>query len=274
MLTAVFIILIIAGLAGIVVIVTRRLPDLASVDVETIAERRHKALKEDILVRRLSGKVKRFLGRGLKILRPLEWKIRNKFRDLYRKVLDMEREYKINQVKREEGETGEVKTDELLKKANNFVDSGNFIQAERLFIDLVKLDNKNLAAYQGLSDLYARQRDFDHAKEICQYILKVDPKNSDTLAQLSEICKMNSELKEALSYGQKALKEEPNSPKFLDNLLEISIILKDKIKAKETYQKLKKINPDNKKLAEFRKRINAVKVARVRKKTKNEEEES
>ena len=265
--TVIFIILILSGLVGILVIVARRLPDLAAVDVETIAERRHKATKEKILIQRLAGSTKSSIKKAFKIFRPLEWKIRNKFRELYRKVLDMEREYKINQVKRGEGEIQEVKTDELLTKAKNFVDSGNFIQAERLFIDLIKLDNKNLSAYQGLGDLYSRQKNYDHAKEICEYVLKVDPKNSDTLAQLSEICRLNSELKEALDYSQKALREEPNSPKFLDNLLEISIILKDKRLAKETYQKLKKINPDNKKLIEFRKRINGIKVVRTRKKT-------
>ena len=181
------------------------------------------------------------------------------------------------------------KIEEWLSKAEEHIDRNELKDAEQCFIEVLKLDEKNVEAYRGLGKVYLDLERYKEASAIFKFLLKLSPQDDRALNRLAmasigqnkyedaakalekaveindglairffDLGRLYQELERpaaALRNFQKASDIEPGNPKYLDQLLEISIITGDRCLAEEAYERLEAVNPDNQKLPEFRERL-------------------
>ncbi|MEW6408136.1 MAG: tetratricopeptide repeat protein [Patescibacteria group bacterium] len=75
----------------------------------------------------------------------------------------------------------------LFEKAAKFFGSGNFSEAEKTYIEIIKKDPKNVRAYKGLGQIYLKQRNFKDAKAAFEEVLKIDPQDQEIKTELKVI---------------------------------------------------------------------------------------
>ena len=275
-----------AGLIGLIVI--RKFPVLARVDINTIKKEKEDDFKEQILKKRFKRAIKKNSAKILEFLEPVTKIISNWVRDGYEKLHELRAEYKKKSEHQEE--LSDHKREELvatlLSASEELIKKEAYKQAEEKLIEVISLDNKNTTAFKNLGRVYVKLGSLEEARETFEYLVKVrkeefnaykkslvgtDKTNEEVFkifnaeSQFSQayfdLANVYQELEkypEAIKNLKKALEIEPNNPRYLDTIMEISIIIKDKITALDAYKKLKEANPDNQKLAEFKDAIDAL----------------
>ncbi len=260
----------------IIIIIIRKFPVLAALDIDTIQAEKEAQFKEQIISNRLKRNIIRYNSKLIKIFKPLGLWIISLGKKFYEKLLD----FKENYNKEEVLELSENNLEEMIENAEDLIKEEKFDEAERKFINIISLDSQNLKAFKGLGRLYLDKKQYREAKQTFEHVLRllehdelkigvssvggdIEKNNqkinnhylSSIYYELSKVCEGNEEYKEALDNIIRATEIEPNNPRYLDMKLEISIMNKDKGVALDAFEKLKEVNPDNNKLKEFEKKI-------------------
>ncbi len=170
-----------------------------------------------------------------------------------------------------------------------FFEEENYAQAEKYFIDVIKLDMKNKDAYRALGDVYYAQGQLEEAKETYSFVVQLDKKDDAAYVRLAQIAEETGDINLAIEYLQQAvllndnfaapflklsdlffqIKQndaaleaveqavniEPDNHRSLDRLLELAIIMSRKDIADKTYRRLKTVDPNSKKLEKYRLKI-------------------
>jgi len=254
---------VVAGLALILGLVFKKLPDLALMNVESIAEEKAGRVKNRIILDRLKSKVLTLQ----RLVNLLLAQIRPRLNRWYQFILELERKSKApNRPLKQIEIKSEI--DKLLEQANQLAQTEKINEAEEIYIQILELDAKKIEAYQGLAEIYRQRRDYKKARETCRYLIKLlvkktknQPLNGDRhrlaayYADLGEIYQLEGKLSLAAKNFQQAVTTEPSNPRFLDLLLKISILLRNKDLAWKTFNQLKETDPENQKLAELKEEI-------------------
>lgn len=253
-------ILVIITLLVMAFILIRKFPALAILDVANIPEEKAAKFKDKLIQERVKRDVSRWTGlfgrlylfttkRLLTFIRSGQArlkKIRNANLSIW-KIPGRDKDKKIQELFRE--------AEELLKKEKADV-------AEEKLVEIASLDQKNLAAFFTLGNLYQRQKKWPEARQTFEYALKlarhhpglagggVSVTPQEIYFSLATVAKEVGELDLALDHIREALEIEPNSPRYLDLILDLSIMGKDQALAQESWNKLAAANPENNKLSE------------------------
>lgn len=281
---------IIASMGIIIYIISRKFPVISSINTDTLQKHRQNKVKKEIIEHRLKRKLTAFKLTSL-FKKDHEGEAQDKgslLGNLYKSLKGLEKRYqaKIKAIEPQEEDSVAKNKSLVLKEAESLIAEDKLKEAEDKFIEAVSLDNKFIAAYEGLAELYQKMKDPEHAKEIYQYLIKIhatddqealtpksDRINGNDPAQLvslnSQVAGYHFELGEvylaldeadsALASLKEAAKLEPNNPRILDALVALGISLKDKALAKMYYDQLKEANPANDKLKELQKEIRNLK---------------
>lgn len=250
----------VASIIGLVYIGVRYWPQLQSLDIESMPETRDAQTKNIILEERLKRKLWLVFESFWKYLRPVFAKIKNLIRNWYHTLLEKERHLreaseKIIFQEKAQHEQQEVIKDKLEEVEKNGIDETD---TEQKYLEILSLDPKNNEAYEGLAELYYKQRDFLHAREVYEYIIKTTEEKIDYLIGIANCWHEEEDYKQAFKILEKALRKEPKSPKIIDMLVETAIIMKDQVMAKNYLKQLKEVNPENQKIHEFKAQINRI----------------
>ncbi len=264
-------ILIIISLTVIIVIITRKFPVLANLDLETVQSERENRMKEQIISNRLKRSIYKYSAKLMRFIRPLGNGIGGFFQWAYQKLIDFKENY--NQEKGVDDAEAQSIT-KLFIEAEECVKAEESEKAEEKFIKIIGLDSHNIKAFKELGKLYCDRKDYHEAKETLEHALKLlEQDEADSIKspdadaadrnnqigciyfELSEVMWLMDNLEGAMKNINQALKLEPNNPRYLDTKLQISIITKDKINALDAYERLEKINPENQKLDELKKQV-------------------
>lgn len=282
--------IIIASLSVILFIIVRKFPTLSSIDVEASHKEKQIQLHEKIVLER----IKRRLGAWLDIRKaPFINKALNGFMDnlksFHDTLIELERKHRFMGFKRKKKAFGDDREIRVLRQAENLFKENRLDEAEKKFIEVIKLNSHNMDAYRGLGSIYRELKQYSQAAEVFEYIIKLDESDSEAYLNLGAVkfgagdmsaareyylkanklssgntqsliglidsCRALNFNEEALGYIKEAINIEPNNPKYLDQLIDVSIILKDKITAEEGLSKLKETNPENQKISEYKKII-------------------
>lgn len=273
-------VLILISLLIIIVIIARKFPALANLDVENIPLEKEAKFKERILSNRIKRNLYRWGEKFLRVTRPIAENVKNFFKWLYSKLIELRESYRKEII-----ETADIglRVQELFKEFEELKEKGDLPAAEKKLIAIIGLDSKNIRAFKILGCLYFEQKNYEEAKQTFEYILKLKDNIEDgyekfgaprkeggseetllsfdsadvsqTYFDLALTHKALNNLNEAMINVKNSLKIEPNNPRYLDTMLEISIIIKDKVSALEAYEKLKEVNPENQKLEELKRQI-------------------
>ncbi|MFA7087825.1 MAG: hypothetical protein WC146_00570 [Patescibacteria group bacterium] len=268
MLIVISLILIGISLVVILIIVLKKFPVLAILNVTNIPGEKEAKFKRQIIENRVDRDLARwsgFIGRfWLRFYRLSAGLLRSWQEKLRKAKMDYRTGAKMSWPEKQRRIT------ELLLSAEELSKKEAFNEAEEKLLEVIGLDQKNLSAFFELGGLYAVQKKWPEARETYEYALKLARQfrnDKDILGDLTvqEISFSLAEVEaeagdsdEALENVREALDLEPNNPRYLDLILDLSIMKKDKVSANDAWEKLNEVNPENQKLVEWREEIERI----------------
>lgn len=245
-------IVLVAGALTALVILLRHVPQLSVLDVETIKEERTKRLKDRIILERFG----RFHAEKFAWVRKLGADAFSALSKAGRRLV--QRLYKLEQyyqrLKQVPGTTSVADPNAIkrsLDQAAEFVRADEMIQAEKIYIEIISHNPKNVDAYEGLGNLYVKNRQHEQARETLRFALRLDPENASVLMSLGQLETTQENYKEALDALRKAIAIRPKNPKYLDAYVEAALAGKNRADADRGIALLKEVNPENQKIADF-----------------------
>lgn len=238
------------------VIVARHFSDLRILNVDTTPGARMKKIKASILAERL-GRLGRDrvqkLRHGLAPFRAIGSQFKKRFEErlgaLELAYLDAKRKTMRTRGKRTAQIVG------LLREAEDAEQVERFEDAERKYIAVASLDPKNVDAYEGLGNLYARTKRYKEARESLEFILKFRPNDASVLTSLGEIALVEEKFSDAFDSFKRAIDLRPGNPKYLDFFINAALRAKNKREAERGLEMMKKVNAENAKIGEWEEKI-------------------
>jgi len=280
-------IILVVSLALFLLIVLKRLPELKTLDIDSIPKEKQGEAKIKILEAKFLRQHQENQEKFSKAINPVKEKTASWIKKVQDNVKLMERKYK-RETEVEETRTKSI--NELFAEAHGFIDNQNYSAAEKDLIEIIARDKKNTKAYEALADLYRMAKNYEQAEEVIKYLIKLRSlkfrKNKnievkkdrieDAEAEMLETVDLDTELAgyyddlgkvyeladkkdKALDCYLRANAIEPNNPKYLDKVIELAIVVGDKGLAKKTFRRLKEINPENAKLLGFKEALEKMK---------------
>jgi tetratricopeptide (TPR) repeat protein len=249
----------------IVVIILKKFPALAILDISNMPGEKEAKFKDQIIKQKVERDLARLGGRAARLWLAMSRRISSFLKSSQEQLKKIKLNYKstakipfIEKQKRIKDLF--VAYADLLKKEN-------FNAAEEKLVEIISLDQKNLSAFFKLGSLYDEQKKWSEARQTYEYALKLARQHKDdetimeelTLQEiyfsLSWVEREAGDLDSALESIREALDLEPNSPRYLDLILDLSIIKKDKELAAASLEKLAAVNPENNKLSDWQEKI-------------------
>ena len=239
----------------------KKIPALRVIDVDSIPKEQARKIKEKIIL----GKFKRAGGGKVKVLNKKSTQVVDKVskhgRRAVQKLYALEQYYQ--KLKRTASEGQHAYDQDTIKKliqdAESLIRKDEFIPAEKIFIDIISHNPKNVDAYEGLGNLFMENEQFDQARETFQFSLKLSPKDASVLVSLAELEIKLDKPKAAVEHLRKAVTKRSKNPKYLDMYIETAFDAGSLKDAREGIKLLKEVNPENTKIASFEKKFNKMK---------------
>lgn len=255
------IIIICFSFLAILVILVRKFPAAAIIDVENMPAEKEMRFKEKIAASRLErsfAKWKVNFGRFFGFFSNLmgvffSW-ANNKLREERKKYSISESAEEIQP----EDKEGVVKN--LFTENENLDGGEDFEKKEANLIKIIGLDPQNSEAFNSLGELYFLNKRNEEAKQTWAHAIKLlddseTEKQAEIYNNLANLYKESDEISLALETIKMANRLTPNNPRYLDSLAEISIMNKDKVSASEAVEKLAEVNPENGKIEDFKRQV-------------------
>ncbi|MEW6610437.1 MAG: hypothetical protein AB1352_02290 [Patescibacteria group bacterium] len=247
------IVVFLASLGGLILLVVRKFPVLSLLNVYDVKEQAERRVKRAILEQRMHRKFSVTIRTALQKIHPFVHWAREKFLSVkewaralevrYQQTLEEERRRVIPEMPRS--------VEELIEEGKKQLERGDDAGAEQTILRAIAQEPRSITAYKALTRLYVSRREYDHVREIDEFILKLDPHQAEVYADLGTALTALGESALALDALEKAVMLEEENPKYLDQLLELAILRKKKSLAKETLIKLQEVNPQNEKIPIF-----------------------
>ncbi len=285
-------ILILAGAVIASVILIRKFPQIALLDVDKLPQEVQSQKKKAIIEEQYKRSMKKTAEKLKKWSGPMHtfWtKTQKKFRDRVQKTYVQYAKSRAKKPKKSEKAPPPEAIAALLKDAQTQLLMENYKEAEQKYIEVIRFAPRTVEAYRGLGRLYFAKKQWDEARETYLFIVKLDEKDGRAHNRLGMIAvetedwktavahfkraveidnkialrhydlahaydKMGKQLYALRSY-ERAVSLEPLNPKYLDAYLKTAILLKNKELAQAAYDQLKIANPENKKLDQLRRTI-------------------
>jgi len=292
-----FIIIGVLGIAGIAYIVIRKSLSISLIDIEKQVSKTKK-IKDTILASRFNRLLKERGKKPKELLKGATGKLKNYFEKTVDKLIEIEKKSTRTLTKDVEKPKGkkdkqQEKIDELMNEASNLREvAEDWKQVEGKYVEILKLDPKNIDAYKELAKLYLENNKVFESRQILEFLLKLGVEDADVYINLANLAWEEDNLDEAKQYYIKALsidgtkviarmnlgliynqsgdkdsaiqqfkaamELEPKNPKYLDLLIESAIKIGDMDLAKQALSNLRAVNPENKKIKEFKERIQQI----------------
>src|SRR3989338_8655518 len=154
------VLLIFTALGVIIVVVLRRLPEITSINTETIPEIKAANVKRQLLARRLERKIRYIMMAAWESTATLRAGAKEKAISYYQNLSKLEEHYRqLPTIKTDsvEGINSSLPTDQLsqlVRSADNERQAGRLVEAEQLYLKAIKLDPRRTDAYLGLGIIY------------------------------------------------------------------------------------------------------------------------
>jgi tetratricopeptide (TPR) repeat protein len=272
----IFFLLILGALAVIGVVVSRKIPQLRVIDVDSIPKERERKVKEALILQKFqrtgSAKIQGFAKFVTAVMGAVSRQGRRAVQRLYR----LEQYYQ--KLKRSEDEGIHRYSDETIKarleEAQSLIKQEEYIPAEKIFIDIISHNPKSVDGYEGLGNMYLLAGQHDQARETLQFALRLSPNDASVNVSLAELEVKLGQSKKALPYLKRAVEKRPKNPRYLDYYIDTALEVGSLKDARVGIQTLKEVNPENKKIADFEERLMQKKEEYIQKTSSLEEEPS
>lgn len=243
------------SLAGIIIIIIRKFPQLAALDVDKIEDVKQAKVKEELSLQRFNRglqKIGAVVGSSLEYLSFLVsgWrKIQNSFRIKVHQIREKYKKSIIEDLERKEEKSeipeGAMSSQSLVAQADEVFEKGDLTFAERKYIEAIRLDPRNIEAYRGLGKVYMDMEKYKEAEETFKFITKLNPRDDRIFNRLGIIEEQLGNYEEAAEYFKKAI--EINGS-FAIRFYDLGILyarLNKPAAALKAFLKAVKIEPNN-----------------------------
>ncbi len=129
------------------------------------------------------------------------------------------------------------------QRAVTLLSEGKLDEAEKLYLQLIKLDPKFIGAYNNLGIIYRMKENLEKAKEYYRKTLELDPNYFHGFSNLANIFKLEGKFDEAEKYYYKAIKANPDFADAYNNLGGVLQLTGRLEQAADNYEKAIKLNP-------------------------------
>lgn len=250
--------LIILAVFVIALLFVRKWKKLLLIDLEAMPLAKLRQRKYQILEERFGRKTSAARMSVQRVIGPLQNTITGVSKKAYDKLIALERKYRHQSVKelsQEDKEKMRQKIGSMLETGSKHFKEGNLGEAEQTFMDIIRLNPKEVEAYEYLGEVFLTKKEYKHAIETLEFAKSLNPNEDRIYYDLGMVYHESGDPERALEYLQKAVELAPKSPRNLDGLLNQAIEMKDRFVAKETLRQLKEANPENQKLEELEQKV-------------------
>lgn len=238
----------------------KKWPQLRMVDPKTVPGTKEKELKSDLLRQRVErASSERLSSLWRRVIRPAFAAMQNFIRRFAGRLTAAERRYQ-ERAKKDSGEKptpGALR--QMIGEAEKFMEEELWDRAEKILIEVIFADPKNVAAYEKLGRLYLRKKEYPLAKETFTFLQKLSPQDASVIASLGEVAELEKKPEEAYTFYKEALELSPKNPKYLDFYIGAAIDVGEKHEAMSALDRLREANPENAKIEEYEARISEMK---------------
>lgn len=260
MLTIVAVIVAGTSLIIMIVIAARHIAELRILNVETVLGKEERT-KARLVAKRLERIGEERLADLRKIATPLRTVFRKARERFHARLGALEQSYE-HAKQLTLGSRGK-RTAHLLgliREAEDFMRQERYEDAEQKYIAAIRLDKKNVDAYEGLGNLYRKTQKYPEAREALRFILKFRPNDASVHVSIGEVALAEGNPALALSEFRTAVRIRPGNPKYLDFLIETAILVDDRLVAASGLDLMRETNPENQKIVTWEERIAALPV--------------
>jgi Tfp pilus assembly protein PilF len=255
--------LVVSGVCLLVILWTlwRKIPQLRMIDVAAIPSERDKQMKDRLLAERVKRLQAEKFGAVGKAAFAAARAVSRLGRRAVQKLYALEQYYQ--KVRQTPEELERAKDPEVIKKmiaeAEEFVRQQEFIPAEKLYIQVISHNPKNVEAYEGLGNLYLKNEQYDQARETLLFTLRLSPDDASVNMSLAELERQLDNPAAAVAFVRHSVDKRPGNPKYLDLYIESALLAKNVSEAERGLELLRTVNPENQKLQEFAEEIGKLK---------------
>ena len=248
----IILIVIVVCLTLVGIIVARRLPQAANLDVESLRQEQEGRKKRQLLSQRLEERGRAMRERWAKKTSSVsKWwgKIQLKFRVYVGKVERLWQHEENIRRRRELKEMGpgerEQKLADVSRQAESAFQSGDLDKAEEFYIAAVKMNSRDANAYRGLGDTYLAKEALNEAWETFNFLRRLAPTDDYALIRLGDIAEKQGKVDMAIQYYQQAtLLNDSLSPRFY-HLAELLLKIGQPAVAVEAVRHAVELEPKN-----------------------------
>lgn len=290
-----YVILLIVAAAIIVmaVILLRHWKEIRLLDPDSIKEERERQKRDALLLQRFERLGSEKFGPVKAVFQRVILELKKGYHAAYIRLIQVEKFYK--HAKAPFATMAAPMKDRiklLLNDARSLSRDLKWADAERRYLEVLTIDQRNLDAYKGLGAIYLKQKLYPQARETFEYLEKTKKADDVCYAALAEIAEAEGDMTRAEEMRKKAvelrprlpnrhaelaelyltLKQyekarehakrttelEPKSARYLELSLETAILLGDRNEAKRQYDKLRLLSEDRSKLQSLKERIDAM----------------
>ncbi len=274
-------------------VIARHWKELILLDPHSIKEEREREQRETLIRRRFDRlRTDRFAALA-RVSKQLRTSAQNAYAKAYGRLKALESVYQnmaspfaaVAPSTRER-----IKT--LLSEARSLARDLKWADAERRYLEMLSIEPRNVEAYQGLGQIYLRQRLFPQARETFEFVLKMkkaddvtysglaeiaeadgqvalaesyllkagdlNPKSAHRQAELAEWYVAHGQAEKAKGFAHRASELEPTSAKYAELSLEVAMALKDVAEARRGYERLRLLTEDHRKYQSWKEKIDAL----------------
>ena len=276
----------------IAVVIFRHWKDIRLLDPDTIRAEQERKVRERIVRQRFDRRLRRALA-------PLSLAGRHAVDRLTRTVRQIEE--RLAQAAgaarhaagadADEGGTQEIPEEirVLLSHAEKQIRQAQWTDAERIYLEILKQDSRQIQAYRGLATLYLAQKQYPQAKETYKFLERIGgcddvcyagradiaesegefvdaesfrkraveaaPRNAERHAQLAAFYTKHNSPEYAFASLRRASELDPKNTHFLERSVEAAILLRDRSGAEAAYARLQDLVNDQALLRRMRTKI-------------------
>ncbi|MFZ6014739.1 MAG: hypothetical protein ACOYUZ_00040 [Patescibacteria group bacterium] len=267
--------------------------EIRLIDPESIKEEKERQRRDELVQERFkriqSGKIAPFKT----MLKRIVFNAKTSFHKGYLNLIRLNRFYE--QAKKPFAQVAPSQQERmktLLDEARSLARDLKWADAEKRYMEILLMDNRNADAYKGIGLVYLKQKMLEQAKETFEYLTKVNQADDIVYASLGDIAALEGDTRAEEMWRLKAVElrprlanrhaelaklycEEgqfqkawpsvkratdldPKSAKYQELALDCVISLGDWIEAKRRYDKLRLLCDDQPKLQKYKDRIEQI----------------
>lgn len=243
-----------AALIVVIVILVRHFKQLRLLDLDAMPRAKMRMRKYQLIEERLERKTRGLRSMLHRLIDPASNVVAKGIHRAYERLVALEHRYRhaVPQTQtQEEKEKTRQKIATLLESGIQHFQDEKYAEAEGLFLDIIRLNPKEVEAYEYLGEVYLAKKEYDHAVQTLEFAKKLSPQDDRIYCDLGSAYQLQGNMKSAVDHLKQCVKLAPNNPKYLDALLTLAIDARDRLLAKETLKQLREANPENQKIEQF-----------------------